>query len=76
MKLFKKIHIQKYNKIKHFFKCEDGFALHNLRFNIKWCEHNPKKQKLHIQIWLPFIHIVRDNSKWEFGNECRLVVYH
>ena len=76
MSVFKKFYIQKYSKIKHFFKCEDGFMLRNLRFNIKWCKYNPKKQKLHIQIWLPFIHIIRDNSKWEFGNEYRLIIYH
>ena len=76
MSTFKKVHIEKHSKIRHFFKREDGFLLCNLRFQIKWCKHNPKGWRLHIQIWLPFIHIIRDNSKWEFGNEHRLVIYH
>lgn len=76
MSTFKKIHIQKHEKIKHFFKCEDGFMIRNLRFKISWNKCSPKGWRLHIQIWLPLIHISRDNSKWEIGNKRRLVIYH
>lgn len=62
--------------IKYLFACHDGFMMRNLRFNFKWCRFNPKGMKLHIQIWLPFMYLVRDNSKWEIGNRYRLVVYH
>ena len=61
---------------KHFFKCGDGFMVRNLRFNIHIAKQNPKKMKLHIQIWLPFIHIVRDNGKWEIGNKYKLLLFH
>jgi hypothetical protein len=68
--------LQKEDKIKHLFKCEDGFILHNLKFKIKYHIHNPKKMRLHIHIWLPFIHIIRDNCKLEIGNRYRLYIYH
>lgn len=48
----------------------------NFRFWIHVAKYNSKGQRLHIQIWMPFIHIVRDNSKWEIGNKYRLHVYH
>lgn len=72
----KKLILFKQEPIKHFFKCDDGFMVRNLRFNIHIAKHNPKKMKLHIQIWLPLIHVVRDNSKWEIGNKFKLVKFH
>ena len=72
----KKLIVQKQEPIKHFFKCDDGFMVRNLRFNIHIAKWNPQKMKLHIQIWLPLIHIIRDNSKWEIGNKIRIYLYH
>lgn len=64
------------DRMKHFFKCDDGFMVRNLRFNIHIAKHNPKKMKLHIQIWLPLIHIIRNNSQWEIGNKYKLIIFH
>lgn len=72
----KKIILHKQDRIKHFFKCDDGFMVRNIRFRIHVAKWNPKGMKLHIQIWLPLIHISRDNSKWEIGNKYRLYLYH
>ena len=72
----KRVILIKYNPIKHFFKCEDGFMIKNLRFRVHIAKQNPPKMKLHVQIWLPGIHIVRDNSKWEIGNRYRLHLHH
>lgn len=72
----KKLILTKEEPIKHFFKCDDGFMVRNLRFNIHIAKHNPKHMKLHIQIWLPLIHIVRDNSKLEIGNRFRFILFH
>lgn len=71
-----KIILHKQERVKHFFKCNDGFMIRNLRFNIRIAKYNPKNMKLHVQIWLPLIHLSRDNSKWEFGNKYRLYLYH
>ena len=68
--------LQKEEKIRHVYVCKEGVFWHNLKFNIKYYKNNPKLWRLHIQIWLPFIHIVRDNSKWEIGNKYRLYIYH
>lgn len=72
----KKLILFKTEPIKHFFKCDDGFLIRNLRFNIHIAKHNPKRMKLHIQIWLPLVHIIRDNSKWEIGNRFRFILFH
>lgn len=72
----KKLILCKREPIKHFFKCDDGFMVRNLRFNIHFCKWNPKKQRLHIQIWVPLLHIVRDNNKWEIGNRYQLCAFH
>lgn len=72
----KKAILTKQEPMKHFFKCDDGFMVRNLRFNVKIVKWNPKKMTLHIQIWLPFIHIVRDNGKWEIGNKYKLWLFH
>ena len=72
----KKMVIVKREPIKHFFKYEDGFAVRNLRFRVYIAKWNPPKMKLHIQIWLPFIHVIRDNSKWEIGNKWVLYLIH
>lgn len=72
----KKIILYKQDRIKHFFKCDEGFMLRNIRLNIHIAKWNPKGMKLHLQIWLPFFHLVRDNSKWEIGNRYRLYLYH
>jgi hypothetical protein len=72
----KKVILHKENKIQHFFKCEDGFMVRNLKFSIRYNKSTIKKWRLRIQIWLPLIHIVRDNSKWEIGNKYRLYIYH
>lgn len=74
----KKLILYVYTKkpIKYFFGCKDGIMLRNLRFNFKWCKHNPKGRRLHIQIWQPFLYLVRDNSKLEIGNKYRLMIYH
>ena len=72
----KKLILIKEEPIKHFFKCDDGFMVRNLKFNIHIAKHNPKRMKLHIQIWLPLIHIVRDNSKWGIGNRFRFILFH
>lgn len=76
MKKFQFISIKKENSIKHFFKTEHGFIVENLRFRVKWAKFNPKKMRLHIQIWLPLIHVVRDNVKWEIGNRHKIFLYH
>lgn len=72
----KKLIVFKREPIKHFFKCDDGFMVRNLRFDIKIAKHNPPKMRLHIQIWLPLIHLVRDNNKWEIGNRTVLYLAH
>ena len=72
----KKVILKKLEPIKHFFKCDDGFMIRNLRFNIHIAKFNPKRMKLHIQIWLPLIHIVRNNNFWEIGNKNRLFIFH
>ena len=72
----KKLILTKEEPIRHFFKCDDGFMIRNLRFNIHIAKYNPKRMKLHIQIWLPLIHIRRDNSKWEIGNRFRVLLFH
>lgn len=72
----KKVVIQKCEPIKHLFKTDHGFMVENLRFNIRIAWQNPKKMRLHIQIWIPLIHIIRDNSKWELGNKYRAFIYH
>lgn len=72
----KKVILVKRSPIKHFFKCEDGFMVKNLRFGVHIAKWNPPKMRLRIQIWLPGIHVVRDNSKWEIGNRYRLHLYH
>lgn len=72
----KRVIILQRDKIKHFFKCDDGFMVRNLRCNIHLCKWNPQRMKLHIQIWLPLIHILRDNSKWEIGNKNVITIYH
>lgn len=72
----KKVILIKRNPIKHFFKCDDEFTFKNFRFWIHVEKYNPKGQRLHIQIWMPFIHIERDNIKWEIGNKYRLHIYH
>ena len=72
----RKVILCKEKPTKYFFKMDHGFMIENLRFNIHIAKHNPKKMKLHITIWLPFIRICRDNSKWEIGNKYRLYIYH
>lgn len=72
----KKMIIVKREPIRHLFRCEDGFMLRNLRFKMHIAKWNPPKMKLHIQIWLPFFHVVRDNSKWEIGNRWVLYLMH
>lgn len=71
-----KIKMHKCEPIKHFFKTEHGFMIENLRCKIRIAKHNPKRCRLHIQIWLPLIHMLRDNSKWEIGNKYRIFIYH
>lgn len=71
-----KLIVFKREPIRHFFKCEDGFMVRNLRFNIHIAKCNPPKMRLHIQIWLPLIHIVRDNRKWEIGNKWLVYLKH
>jgi hypothetical protein len=72
----KKLILVKEEPIRHFFKCDDGFMVRNLRFKIHIAKHNPKGKKLHIQIWLPFIHIRRDNSQWVIGNRYCFWIFH
>lgn len=72
----KKLILTKEEPIKHFFKCDDGFMVRNLRFNIHIVKHHPKRMEMHIQIWLPLVHIIRDNGKWEIGNRFRLWLFH
>lgn len=72
----KNIKLHKREPIKHFFKSEHGLIIENLRCSIRFLKNNPKKMRLRIQIWLPLIHITRDNSKWEIGNKYRVFVYH
>ncbi len=74
----KKIFLYVYTKrpIQYFFRCDDGFMLRNIRFRFKWCKYNPKGMRLHIQVWIPFLYLVRDNSKWEIGNKYRMFIYH
>lgn len=64
------------DKIRFLFKCDDGFMVRNLRFRIKWAKYNPKGKRLHIQIWTPFLCLIRDNSKLEIGNKYQLQHYH
>ena len=72
----RKLVVIKREPIKHFFKCEDGFMVRNLRFNFRWAKWDPPGQRLRIQIWLPLIHIVRDSCKWEIGNGTILFIFH
>lgn len=73
-----KVYMYKYTKqpIKFLFKRKHGFMVENLRFSIRWLKQNPPKMKLRIQIWLPFLYLVRDNSKWEIGMKRRFFIYH
>lgn len=64
------------DKIRFLFRFSDGFMVRNLRFRIKWAKHNPKGKRLHIQIWTPFLCLIRDNNKWVIGNKYQLQHYH
>lgn len=74
----KKIYYLKYEKrpIKFLFKTEHGFMVENLRFRFHWNKFNPPKMRLRIQVWLPFLYLMRDNSKWEIGLKNRFIIYH
>lgn len=79
IEIFKKkilLHVYVKRPIQYFFRFDDGFMLRNIRFRFKWCKHNPKGMRLHIQVWLPLLYLVRDNNKWEIGNKYRILIYH
>ena len=77
IKIGKRIVFKKQHElIKHLFIVDDGFMIRNLRFNWHYAKFNPPKERLHVQIWLPFIHIMRDNNKWAIGNRFYFEIFH
>lgn len=61
--------------IKHKFCHIDGkLILSNIKFHINIAPRS--RAKIFIQIWLPFIHIINDNSALKIGNRYQLIWWH
>lgn len=73
----KKLILLEREPMRHFFKLKTGgLLIENIRHSIQYHKQNPKHMRLHIQIWLPFIHIERNNAEWKIGNRWVLHYYH
>ena len=76
----KRVFFVKRDKIKHLFVVTKNgkkrIIIENIRFSIRYCKFNPPGMRLRIMIWLPGVHISRNNSFWEFGNSRRIIYYH